>query len=125
MPSPLTTPHRIPSLDGLRAVSIALVLILHFGGGVTNPSAWLTAALPFVGNGDLGVNIFFVISGFLITGLLIREEERNGRIAIGNFYVRRAFRIWPAYYLLIGVVAVLAFASMVPTTHAEDRKSVV
>ena len=119
MPSSLTTPHRIPSLDGLRAVSIALVLILHFGGGVTNPSAWLTAALPFVGNGDLGVNIFFVISGFLITGLLIREEERNGRIAIGHFYVRRAFRIWPAYYLLIGVVAVLAFASMVPTTRAD------
>ncbi len=100
-------------------MSIALVLILHFGGSITNPPAWWSAILPFVGNGDLGVNIFFVISGFLITGLLIREEERNGSIAIGRFYVRRAFRIWPAYYVLIGVVALLAAAKLVPTTASD------
>jgi peptidoglycan/LPS O-acetylase OafA/YrhL len=90
---------RIPSLDGLRALSISAVLLGHLAGH---------AALPAVShrrhrNGhvdlaDLGVRVFFVISGFLITGLLIAEHERSGTISLQRFYLRRTLRIFPAYF---------------------------
>jgi peptidoglycan/LPS O-acetylase OafA/YrhL len=72
----------IPSLDGLRAVSILIVLASHTGYGAVVP-------------GGLGVTIFFFLSGYLITTLLIEESERSGRISIGKFYLRRAFRLFP------------------------------
>ena len=83
------------NLDGLRAISVLLVLSFHVGG-----SAW-----PLV-HGYLGVTVFFVISGFLITTLLLREEK-NGRVSIPRFYVRRIFRIFPLYYIALGVYCVL------------------
>ncbi|WP_051388646.1 acyltransferase family protein [Arthrobacter sp. 35W] len=85
-----------PALDGLRAVSILLVLVFHTHDRLWDPL-----------NGYLGVTIFFVISGFLITTLLLREEERDGRASIWRFYVRRAFRIFPLYYLSLIAVSVL------------------
>lgn len=72
----------IPSLDGLRAISILIVLVSHTGYGAVVP-------------GGLGVTIFFFLSGFLITSLLMDETERSGRIDIGKFYLRRAFRLFP------------------------------
>lgn len=92
---------RIPSLDGLRAVSIALVLFSHamIGVPITKTHLW-----NFVGRGDLGVSIFFVISGFLITNLLLREEKKSGRISLRDFYVRRLFRIVPPFYAYLLVV---------------------
>ncbi len=94
-------------LDGLRAVSILLVITAH-------SSDPLFTRL----HGATGVTIFFVISGYLITTLLLREEERNGRARIKAFYIRRAFRILPLYYLtlagyivLIGVLHLQAGAS--------------
>lgn len=92
---------RIPSLDGLRAVSIALVLVSHGMSGVpiTKTHLW-----NFVGRGDLGVSIFFVISGFLITSLLLREEEKAGKISLRDFYIRRSFRIIPPFYAYLFVV---------------------
>jgi peptidoglycan/LPS O-acetylase OafA/YrhL len=72
----------IPSLDGLRAISILIVLVSHAGYGAVVP-------------GGLGVTIFFFLSGFLITSLLMDESERSGRIDIGKFYLRRAFRLFP------------------------------
>jgi peptidoglycan/LPS O-acetylase OafA/YrhL len=82
----------IPSLDGLRAVSIALVVVSHLAlGAETGPFS------RFVGAGALGVEMFFVISGFLITLLLLREQRRSDRVSVKAFYVRRAFRILPAY----------------------------
>ncbi|MFJ6537759.1 acyltransferase family protein [Paenarthrobacter sp. NPDC091711] len=89
-----------PQLDGLRTVSIALVLISH----MSDPGVW-----GFL-NGGLGVTLFFVISGFLITSLLIREERRSGRISISRFYIRRAFRILPLYYIALSIAAVGVFA---------------
>lgn len=85
-----------PTIDGLRAISVILVITFH-------------AAEPaFQGiNGYLGVTIFFVISGFLITTLLLREEENTGRINIRNFYIRRIFRIFPLYYLALGTYSFL------------------
>jgi peptidoglycan/LPS O-acetylase OafA/YrhL len=89
-----------PELDGLRALSILLVISIH----TTDP---LWAPL----HGNVGVTIFFVISGFVITTLLLREEDKRGRVRIRAFYARRAFRILPvyclvllAYILLIGVL---------------------
>ena len=91
--------NRISSLDGLRAFSILLVLFAH---------SEITAGFPaFVAQnlnfefGTLGVRVFFVISGFLITTLLVREEQARGRISLSAFYKRRFLRILPAYYFYI------------------------
>jgi len=81
----------IPSLDGVRAVSFMLVFVSHAGLGQIIP-------------GGLGVTIFFFLSGYLITTLLRLERDRTGQNSLRDFYVRRAFRIWPPFY------AVLAFA---------------
>lgn len=93
------SPRRaIPSLDGLRAVSIALVIIAHVA---TDEFSGVRAL------GSLGVRVFFVISGFLITTLLIAEKERTGTIDLARFFLRRTLRIFPPYYFYIGVVAIL------------------
>lgn len=72
----------IPSLDGLRAVSVLLVLAAHAGYGHIVP-------------GGFGVTIFFFLSGYLITTLLVDEVARTGRINVRNFYLRRSFRLFP------------------------------
>jgi len=95
------TPGRIPSLDGLRAISISLVIVSHLIG-----TSRFGGTFMFLGN--LGVRIFFVISGFLITGLLMQERERSGRINLPRFYMRRALRIFPAFYVYLGVIGVCA-----------------
>lgn len=87
---------RFAGLDGLRAVAVLLVVIYHLF------PAWLLQS------GFIGVDVFFVISGFLITSLLLRERERNGRIALGPFWIRRARRLVPA---LVAVVTVCASAA--------------
>lgn len=95
--------HRIASLDGLRAVSISLVLLSHTLMKLqVRPSL-----MRFSRYGTLGVDVFFVISGFLITTLLLKESGKTGTISLRNFYVRRAYRILPASYaatLLIALV---------------------
>jgi peptidoglycan/LPS O-acetylase OafA/YrhL len=88
---------RIPSLDGLRAVSILFVLVAHL-------SPPLNLNFPLA---TFGVHTFFVISGFLITSLLQKEYERNGRISLSAFYRRRCFRIFPAAYVYILLIALL------------------
>jgi peptidoglycan/LPS O-acetylase OafA/YrhL len=95
-------PGRIPSLDGLRALSILLVI---FGHAVTTPGApsWLERP-AFSSLGNVGVRFFFLISGFLITTLLLRDLQRYGRIRMRQFYERRAFRILPAVLCYIGVI---------------------
>jgi peptidoglycan/LPS O-acetylase OafA/YrhL len=97
---------RVAALDGLRAVSIALVLIGHLGGTRHFLSMSSLAACGDVGN--LGVSVFFVISGFLITTLLLKEAARDRRIDLRAFYVRRAFRILPAAGVHLIVLATLA-----------------
>ena len=83
-----THKEHIPSLDGLRAVSILLVFVSH---------CKLEKLVP----GGLGVTLFFFLSGFLITTLLRQEFENRGRISLRNFYLRRIFRIWPPFYLVL------------------------
>jgi peptidoglycan/LPS O-acetylase OafA/YrhL len=86
-------------------VSIALVLFSHLAGTRGFPVS--TASGNFWALGELGVRVFFVISGFLITGLLLDELERAGHINLGRFYLRRTLRIFPPYYafLLVAFVA--------------------
>ncbi len=111
-------PDKIPSLDGLRAVSIGIVLLAH-AIQYSNPHGALSwTVLALAKNGNTGVSIFFVISGFLITTLLLREEAKTGRIDQKAFYIRRAFRILPAFLLYLGCVAALNAAHLisVPTS---------
>ena len=90
-----------PQLDGFRGLAVVLVLIEH----TLKHSLKLTGIWDHFGN--LGVILFFGLSGFLITGLLCAEWERKGRIDLRAFYVRRALRIVPAMYALLIVVALL------------------
>jgi peptidoglycan/LPS O-acetylase OafA/YrhL len=85
-----------PALDGIRALAVLAVFCHHTNAMV---------------GGYLGVDIFFVVSGFLITGLLLEEWSASGDISIKAFYVRRAYRLLPAFYLyvLVGAVLVLLF----------------
>jgi peptidoglycan/LPS O-acetylase OafA/YrhL len=89
------------SLDGLRALSIAGVLWFHT---TTDLPIW-----PALRRGFLGVDFFFIISGFLIVTLLLRERRNTGTISLGNFYVRRSLRIFPAYWAMLLFVACVAY----------------
>ena len=79
----------------MRAIAVMLVVLNHAG-------------VPGVPGGYVGVDVFFVISGFLITGLLIHEAERTGRVSIRGFYMRRARRILPAAMLTLVAIDITA-----------------
>jgi peptidoglycan/LPS O-acetylase OafA/YrhL len=94
-------PTRVPSLDGLRAVSIILVIVSHSADSLNAPKF-----LNYLNHlGNFGVRCFFVISGFLITTLLLKELEKTGAISIKGFYIRRSLRIFPPSLAYIGVIA--------------------
>lgn len=96
----MVSTKRIPSLDGLRAISIMLVVLSHL-------VRWNQVSLEVLGSyGELGVHVFFVLSGYLITNLLLREYERSSTIRLRDFYIRRAFRIFPAAFVFLAVVVV-------------------
>ena len=86
-----------PDVEGLRAVAIVLVVLYH-------------ANMPGLSGGYVGVDVFFVISGFVITGLLLRERASTGRTSLASFYGRRVRRILPAATLVIVTTVVTAFA---------------
>jgi peptidoglycan/LPS O-acetylase OafA/YrhL len=100
----------IPSLDGLRGIAILLVCVCHLPAttGMSFSDHWRTV----VTYGDLGVDVFFVISAFLITHLLLVEQQKQGRISLPRFYVRRILRIVPAYSLLLVVGGLLVLADL-------------
>lgn len=90
---------RIPSLDGIRCIAVLFVLMSHCKGTV---NFYYPEAVEWVLNlGNLGVRIFFVLSGFLITTLLLREREKHGSISLKKFYMRRTIRIFPALYFYV------------------------
>ncbi|MDA9979822.1 acyltransferase, partial [Yoonia sp.] len=101
-----------PDIDGLRAIAVLAVILYH-------------ADATLVPGGYLGVDLFFVISGYLITALLARDLEATGRVSLGSFYERRARRILPA--LLVVVIATLPFAAMwmLPSRLAEYWVSIL
>jgi peptidoglycan/LPS O-acetylase OafA/YrhL len=102
----LVSLQRIPSLDGLRAISITLVILSHL-------VKWKHVSLERIQTyGELGVHVFFVLSGYLITSLLLREYDRSSTVSLRDFYIRRAFRIFPAAFVFLAVVVVLYWHQM-------------
>jgi len=93
-----TTHH--DSLDGLRAIAVTLVVLFHAGA---------TSGLPglFPG-GFIGVSVFFTISGFLVTSILLRESTSTGGVDFGRFWARRVKRLWPASLIVVALTVVLA-----------------
>jgi peptidoglycan/LPS O-acetylase OafA/YrhL len=87
----------LPELDGLRAFSVLMVIASHMADTVV--WAWL--------GGKQGVTIFFVLSGYLITLLALREERENGVVSLQAFYIRRSCRIFPLYYLALAILCIL------------------
>lgn len=106
---------RIPSLDGIRAISIILVLIAHSRLSTGFPVRFIDLAK----HGDVGVTIFFVISGFLITYLLFVEQRIANTIDIKAFYIRRAFRILPVF--VVYTLFVLGFKNFEPITVTNNN----
>ena len=104
-------PYR-PDIDGLRAVAVLSVVLYHFG-------------LPWLGGGFTGVDVFFVISGFLIGGILWREYEAEGRIRLGAFYLRRFRRLAPAFFTMALLTAALSAALLLPFEFREFGKSLI
>lgn len=109
--------NRIPSLDGLRCIAVGMVLFSHLLGtrGFLSPPQG-TFLYEF---GNLGVKVFFVISGFLITNLLLNELEKTNKIHLGKFYFRRTFRIFPACYFMIAGLILLNAIGVVALTPGD------
>lgn len=105
---------RIPSLDGLRGVAILLVIVAHATPSIRRYVP--QGLLDYAGNGALGVNIFFVLSGFLIYNLSVREIDRTGAFDWRQFYIRRVLRIFPCFYLYIATVTVLVLLGILSLT---------
>ena len=99
---------RIQELDGLRAIAVLLVVTVHM-----HDKVWTLL------HGGLGVVIFFVLSGYLITMLALREEEARGRLDFIGFYIRRTFRILPLYYVVLAAYAVLILGLKVSSYKAQ------
>jgi peptidoglycan/LPS O-acetylase OafA/YrhL len=103
--------NRLASLDGMRAISIMLVITAHVVGAI--PVFWRLDC------GNLGVRVFFIISGFLITALLINEQAKTGRISLPDFYMRRFLRIFPAYWVFVATIAILLYLGLVTAKWSE------
>lgn len=110
-----TKADHLPSLDGLRAISISLVLLGHLSG----TRNFVRLDLGIGDYAHLGVIVFFVISGFLITRLMISELSENGRVSLKLFYARRTLRLFPASYAFISCVCLLWWAGVFQL-HASD-----
>jgi peptidoglycan/LPS O-acetylase OafA/YrhL len=103
--------RRVTALDGVRGIAVLLVLVGH-----AFPRLWLLAAT--------GVTVFFVLSGYLITGILLRDHDANGRVNLRRFYVRRVFRLAPTLLLVLSVTVAWCVAWKVyETTLARDAVS--
>ncbi len=98
--SKTSKPSFRPDIEGIRAIAVVLVLLFH-------------ASIPGFNGGFVGVDVFFVISGFLITGMLLREYETTGKISLRNFYARRVRRLLPASALVL-VITLIASAFLLP-----------
>jgi len=95
-------PKHIPSLDGLRGISVLVVLLGHVSATNGAPKFLEHSYIHSLGN--VGVRFFFVLSGFLITTLLLREWDKTGGISLKNFYIRRVRRIFPAIMVYIAII---------------------
>lgn len=100
------------ALDGLRAISVVAVIWQHTAG--------FNAGKGILARGYLGVDCFFLISGFLITTLLLRERSATGVISLRQFYLRRAARIFPVYYLVLCAYLALVLVAQIHTADGRE-----
>jgi peptidoglycan/LPS O-acetylase OafA/YrhL len=101
-----------PEIDGLRAFAVLSVVLYHF-------------SIPGAGGGFIGVDVFFVISGFLIGGILWRELESRGTLALTNFYARRVRRLAAAYFVMAIVTLIAAYFILLPFEFREFGKELI
>jgi peptidoglycan/LPS O-acetylase OafA/YrhL len=116
----------LPTLDGWRAVAILIVVVAHL---VDSIIGWLGSGAEslrtFSHYGGVGVNIFFAISGLLITTRLLHGSDERGRFSLRSFYVRRIFRILPPFAVLIGVLSLLLVLRIVAVSGRDIVRAVV
>ncbi len=110
--APTQTLQYRADIDGLRAIAVLAVVLYHFG-------------MPGLSGGFVGVDIFFVISGYLIGGILWSEFIATGRIAMGKFYMRRIRRLAPAFFAMATATAVAAWFILLPFEFREFGKSLI
>ena len=99
-----------PDIEGLRGVAVLLVVLCHAG-------------VPMFSGGFVGVDVFFVLSGYLISGLLIQEFSSNKRIAFGRFYLRRLQRLAPALFTMLVTVSMIVYFFLAPDVQALQHLS--
>ena len=109
--SPKEHPYR-PEIDGLRMIAVVAVVLYHFG-------------MPGLSSGFAGVDVFFVISGYLIGGMLWRETRATGRISLAWFYIRRVKRLAPAFFAMALAASVTAWFVLLPFEFREFGKSLI
>jgi peptidoglycan/LPS O-acetylase OafA/YrhL len=98
---------RVPTLDGLRGIAVLMVIAGHTVANYQPLTPELRQWLGAFANAGAGVRLFFVLSGYLITSLLVEEQDQTQTIALGQFYWRRMLRIFPAFYTYLGVLLLL------------------
>lgn len=113
---PELSSHRIAALDGVRGIAILMVMEEHF----------FASTHPELGHwGRLGVTIFFVLSGYLITGNLLKESDRFRKIDLARFYVRRAFRLWPCAWAYLACTTLIVWIGGHRFDWANDLKCIL
>jgi peptidoglycan/LPS O-acetylase OafA/YrhL len=114
---------RLRRLDILRGIAVVLVLFRHHpppAADVATPVREIGATLTRVG--WIGVDLFFVLSGFLVAGLLFREHRRHGALALGRFWLRRGFKIYPGFYVLLAVTWWMQTHGGVPAPRNREER---
>jgi peptidoglycan/LPS O-acetylase OafA/YrhL len=115
VPRPATRMH-VPALDGVRGLAVSMVLVFHFLGQMEATTRLERAICWVLQTGAFGVELFFVLSGFLITGILYDSSQRAAYFR--NFYMRRVLRIFPLYYFVL--LAVFFVAPLIPPLRGPD-----
>ena len=115
-------PEHVPALDGVRGIAIVAVIAFHARVVFRNTSEMPWAAFQVVSQGRLGVTLFFVLSGFLITGILLDTRQSDGYFR--RFYLRRVLRIFPLYFVYLFLVFVAARGAWVLATGGDPWKTV-
>lgn len=108
--------RHVPGLDGVRGVAVVLVVAFHYG------KLWRTGTGGLLPAGYIGVDVFFVLSGFLITSLLMNERAANGEVSFKRFYIRRALRLLPALFALL--CAHMVYSQVKHVRMGEELKQV-
>jgi peptidoglycan/LPS O-acetylase OafA/YrhL len=99
---------RLFQLDGLRGLAVLLVVVSHIPYSTEIPE--YAKGLTIYSYGNLAVRLFFVISGFIVTHLMLKEQQRAGEISLIRFYCRRFLRLAPVYYCYLGILALVALS---------------